>query len=192
MIGFNCIFIFWFILWIETTSCRPLISDRDYDDTSTTSQPPQSLQHLSNSNLINTLRCALDMAVSAPKQSHRFGHRNPCRFKARELIRFLTNPEQCPTSSSSSQCSNASPVKKSRVQDNDPDYCKPSTSFGSGRRTPLTTMRKIVEMSESRSEASIKKLYRWYNRKYLNDFRRCVEAGGLHSYIRDQINNDVA
>lgn len=44
---------------------------------------------------------------------------------------------------------------------------------------------------EGKSEATINARYKWYNRKYLSDFRRCVEEGGSHSMKREEINKRV-
>lgn len=150
-----------------------------------------SLLPLTGSALISTLRCALDIASNGPRKIKR-----PCRQDygrdARLLLRFLAqDPNQAPSSSEASSQESSSPLKRPRPND-EVDYCEPSTSSGSYRRTSLETMQKIVLLSSTRSEAGIRKMYPWYRRQYLPDFKRCVDEGGSHSMQRNRINEVVS
>lgn len=141
---------------------------------------------LEKDELVGTLGRALNIAVGRQSTTRR-RTRDKYGPAARELIRYLTQDQsEAPTSGSSQE--SGSPNKRPQA---DPDFCEPSTSFGSERRTSLETMKKIVDMSKSRSEAGIRRLYPWYRRQYLNDFTRCIEAGGSHSIIRNRINQRV-
>lgn len=156
----------------------------------TTVHPVVQNLPLTGQTLIRTLERALQ--IEKGLKSGKRDRRGPsCDAEARNLLRFLTqDPEYAQTSSESSQ--DTSPVKKSHQIDAEREFCLPSTSFGSGRRTSLETMTKITQYAaKGLSEASIRAKYPWYNRKYLADFKKCVAEGGSHSLKREQIENHV-
>lgn len=185
------IYIVFFI--ITAAHAAPLIRLTRQATTTTTPRPkPTFKAALHGQELIGTLRRALDIAVRAPKAVKR-PHRDDYGDQARELLRFLTQDPDYAQSSSSSQESAKQPEEKRRRYADD-DFCEPSTSWGTNRRTSLQTMQRIVSLVDvsKRTEAQMRHQYPWYRRQYLADFRRCIEQGGSHSMKRDQINTDVA
>lgn len=164
----------------------------DRTSTSTTVQPYDNDIHnwlpLKGKNLEGTLRRALDI-VTKSKATIKRPHRGPnFDTPARSLLGMLTQDATYEEPSSSS--SQDSPTRRPR--NDDVDFCLPSTSSGSGRRTSLETMKKIVDLADhGRSEEAIRRKYSWYRRQYLPDFRRCVEQGGSRHTKIQEINEFV-
>lgn len=163
-------------------------------ESTTTPKPPFKYQiddilPLRGKDMVETLRRALDIAVKGPKSVKR-ARRDDYTDEARRLIRFITQEEISESSSSqNSQSTDPSPEKRPRQESRDDDFCEPSTSWGSGRRTSLETMTKIIELTDNgKSESAIQKKYPWYRRQYLSGFRKCVEEGGSHSMKIEEIN----
>lgn len=141
---------------------------------------------LNQKDIVQTLKRALEIAQKSGKRK-RPQRGQEYETSARSLLRFLAQDESYAAESDSSQ---ESPVKGPKLyQPEDVDFCMPQTSFGSGRRTSLDTMKRIIALADQgKNEPSIRSQYKWYKRQYLSDFRRCVAESGSHSMKRDQIN----
>lgn len=191
----STVIIYLLLIFIDRSHCL-VLNDRT---TSTTIDPQapkappelQSLLPITGKDLKATLKRALEI-IEDPNTYVNHINKRPARGpnyddRARALLRALT---QDPNFGEPIAENLPPPVAPS--QPDDPEFCLPSTSFGSGRRTSLKTMSRIVEMvDKGLSEKSIKVQYKWYNRQYLADFRKCVEEGGSRKTKKEQINKRV-
>ena len=80
----------------------------------------------------------------------------------------------------------------SKEETKDEEYCLPSTSAGPKKSVSPSTIKKIVEMAAAgKSEKAIKAKYKWYNRKYLPDFKRCAARGNTLESLSSDIDSYV-
>lgn len=173
---------------INTLQVTPLPrSTTETPETTETSELTRILRPLDHNNMVKTLKRALEIAERAPRYK-RARRQSPQESDARALLTYLSQDTDYTQQVTSSP--EGTPTKRSR--DNDPDYCLPSSSTGVGHRTSLATMQRIVKLHlEGKSEKTIKAQYKWYNRKYLSDFTRCVEEGGSHTMKKEDIEKFV-
>ena len=134
------------------------------------------------------LQKALDLLNKPTPSTSRASCRGPSvEQEAKNVLRALTGD---PTIGSSSEDSHQSPMKGQAADDL---YCEERVVVaGTNRRISLDTMERILDMYEDHcSERTIKAKYRWYDRKYIDRFRRAIAANGNRNSKREKIENYV-
>lgn len=80
----------------------------------------------------------------------------------------------------------AGPSTSEEARD-DPDYCPNDPSeFVRSYKVPPSSMQKLLELrARGRTDASLQKLYSWYDPTKLEQYRRCITGGGsVHDRMR--------
>lgn len=122
--------------------------------------------------------------------------RLPCRLAATQnlaaqrLIEFLMQEE---FAFSDDDDQPPTPVKRQRI---DADYCELYSIPNHRRDVSFRTMQNILQMvDQGKSEKTIKAKYKWFNRKFVANFRKCVASGGtskakmlsINDYVLDKV-----
>lgn len=115
------------------------------------------------------------------------GRRNPTHMFARRLLRFMTGENHIELTASSSQ-------EDSR--EIDPDYCveddPDQQSAVARRQVSHRTMHIIINMHDAgASERTIQAKYKWFRRRKIADFRRCLASAGQTRPKMDTIADHV-
>lgn len=136
------------------------------------------------------LEAALSIALSVVRGEEQDRHSTRRQSQEQRAAMNIVNALQESSSSEDDILSSGSSESENLLLD--PTYCPPLPLSRYKRPVTLATMRKIIQLVESgRSEEKVRKMYPWYRKGMLKDFRRCVVEGNSRMTAMQTVNKNV-